>query len=262
MGSWLSRRCWSQLGVRFTSDRVYSQLLTLKPRSDPLLALARAGPFPVPTPGVNRKLQPMLPWSADVQKRAAALVRKHTPRSGRFVAVHLNVRASWTMFCKVNASVYNPLFENCAPPGEGIPEDACDPDRATVLTQVAAALQNVGACNVLAITDGSGSDLEHRLDPTDLDVGGCDGGIEMQAVVLPHGLLGQAAAISAAARAHGFIGYCCSRISDLIAREREFTRDLSGKNWLWGISKIPVRKKRVKKRAKIQGKVKNARTEL
>mmetsp|Transcript_2989 Transcript_2989/g.10191 ORF Transcript_2989/g.10191 Transcript_2989/m.10191 type:complete len:419 (-) Transcript_2989:103-1359(-) len=238
----LCSKVWSSLKIRFDTDRPYDHLLGLSVRAAPgSVVLTQPGAFPVPTPAVNKELQALLPWSDRVQRRATSFLRSIGLRTGSYVAVHFNAKLSWSRFCKRNASVYNPLFEDCAKLGEHVPADACDPHRSVALAQLSAALRRSGACQVAVLTgiaDLGETRFEERLDPTDLEVDVCDGVDMWRIPHRPGNLVDVAAAASVAARAAGFIGYCCSRLSGLIAREREVVWGRKHETWLWGLSSI------------------------
>lgn len=231
---------WRSLSVRFDSDNRYDHLLSLSPAAAPrIIALTQPKAFPVPTPTVNRDLQHFLQWSDRVRHRADFFLRKVAPRRGGFLVAHLNTRPEWLRFCNTNASVYNPLFDTCARPGERIPADVCSVGRDVVLAQVGAALERIGSCHVIVITDAASSsvaDFEGRFDPTDLDVDGCEG-VDLQMFPRAKTAVDTAAVVHAAGRASGFIGHCCSRFSDLIVRERAIVVGTK-ESWLWGVSRI------------------------
>jgi len=76
-------------------------------------------------------------------------------------------------------------------------------------------------------------------------------------------LLAQAALASAMSRAAGFLGYCCSRFSDLVAREREFVRGWSRRtNWRWGFNEPKLRKAGKGRRTKRDTKHRRRKEEL
>lgn len=249
---------WADLGFELGEDRPYGQLLSLHGRDLPVLTLSRPGPFPVPMNTVNKPLQVLLRWSQAVERRASVLARRLTPRSAPFLGIHLNVGREWASFCFANASAYHPLFEGCAGPGERVSEEACAPHRTTVLQQVRNALERTRACALLVVSDVTGPDnsiFEERLDPTDLEAAGCGGGVDLQYAPRPSGkgsLLMTGALVALMSRSAGFVGYCCSRFSDLIAREREVVQRWPKRsNWRWGFNE--PRPRQMKRRSSAHG---------